>query len=228
VLDRLGRSGIEMLIEHELLFLGQIYAACLDLTSETISGQDVDLLPRSLQELQSDVFERCFLLMKFLYPISAIQAAAFNLESESRSNIALGLEIIDNTLDIPQKPAFLNILDRRSLEEKMACLQEWVPYQPMNPGDRIRRLIEFRHFLPDWPLACCFHVARTAHYSLTPEATLVCLRHPTGFVREAVIEYLKEASPRACLELLPALKNDPDRLVADRVQRMLDEMGQAS
>ena len=228
VLDRLGRSGIEMLIEHELLFLGQIYAACLDLTSETISGQDVDLLPRSLQELQSDVFERCFLLMKFLYPISAIQAAAFNLESESRSNIALGLEIIDNTLDIPQKPAFLNILDRRSLEEKMACLQEWVPYQPMNPGDRIRRLIEFRHFLPDWPLACCFHVARTAHYSLTPEATLVCLRHPTSFVREAVIAYLKEASPRACLELLPALRNDPDRLVADQVQRMLDEMGQAS
>jgi hypothetical protein len=39
-----GRSGIEMLIEQELLFLGQIYAAILDLTSENISGEEADLL----------------------------------------------------------------------------------------------------------------------------------------------------------------------------------------
>ncbi|HEY9612092.1 HEAT repeat domain-containing protein [Allocoleopsis sp.] len=227
VLDQLGRSGIEMLIEQELLFSGQIYAASLDLRGDKIAGEEAELLRRALHDLQTDLLERCFLLMKFLYPISAIQAAAFNLNSESRSNVALGLEILDNTVDIPQKQAFLSILDRRTLEEKMACLEEWVPYQPMSPSDRLRRLIEFRHFLPDWPLACCFHVARTAHYSLTPEATLVCLRHPTGFVREAVLAYLREASPRACIELLPVLKNDSDRLVADQVQRMLDELGQA-
>lgn len=227
VLDQLGRSGIEMLIEQELLFSGQIYAASLDLRGDKISGEEAELLRQALHDLHTDLLERCFLLMKFLYPISAIQAAAFNLNSESRTNVALGLEILDNTVDIPQKQAFLSILDRRSLEEKMACLEEWVPYQPMSPSDRLRRLIEFRHFLPDWPLACCFHVARTAHYSLTPEATLVCLRHPTGFVREAVLAYLREASPRACLELLPVLKNDSDRLVADQVQRMLDELGQA-
>jgi hypothetical protein len=226
VLDQLGRSGIEMLIEQELLFLGQIYAATLDLTPEKISGQEADLLRRALHDLQIDLLERCFLLMKFLYPISAIQAAAFNLESESRTNVALGLEILDNTLDLPHKKAFLGILDRRTLEEKMAYLEEWVPYQPKSPSDRLRRLIEFRHFLPDWSLACCFHVAKTAHYSLSPKATLVCLRHPTSFVREAVLAYLKEASPRACRELLPALKNDPDRLVADQVQRILEELGQ--
>ncbi|MBD2126832.1 MFS transporter [Microcoleus sp. ZQ-A2] len=228
VLDQLGRSGIEMLIEQELLFLGQIFAAILDLTSENISGEEADLLVGALHNLQTDLLERCFLLMKFLYPISAIQAGAFNVASESRSNVALGLEILDNTLDIPQKRAFLSILDRRSPEEKMACLEEWVPYQPMSPSDRLRRLIEFRHFLPDWSLACCFHLARTAHYSLTPEATLVCLRHPTGFVREAVLAYLREASPRACIDLLPALKNDSDRLVADQAQRILEELGQVS
>ncbi len=228
VLDRLGRSGIEALIEQEFLFLGQIYAASLDLSPEETSEEEADLLQRALQNLQTDLLERCFLLMKFLYPISAIQAAAFNLDSESRSNIALGLEILDNTLDIPQKRAFLGILDRRPLEEKMACLEEWVPYQPMNSSDRLRRLIEFRHFLPDWSLACCFHLARTAHYSLTPEATLVCLRHPTGFVREAVLAYLKEASPRSCVELLPRLQNDPDHLVAAQVQQIMDELGHAS
>ncbi|HEY9652123.1 MAG TPA: HEAT repeat domain-containing protein, partial [Coleofasciculaceae cyanobacterium] len=228
VLDQLGRSGIETLIEQELLFLGQVYAAILDLAPEKITGQEADLLRRALQDLQIDLMERCFLLMKFLYPFSSIQAAAFNLQSESRSNIALGLEILDNTLDIPQKRMFLGILDRRSTSEKLTCLQELVPYQPMSPSDRLRRLIELRHFLPDWPLACCFHLARTAHYNLTPEATLVCLRHPTGFVREAVLAYLREASPRACVDLLPMLQNDLDPLVASQVQQMLVELGHVS
>jgi len=228
VLDRLGRSGVETLIEQELLLLGQVYGAELDLAPEKISGREADLLRGALQDLQTDLVERCFLLMKFLYPVGAIQAAAFNLESESRSNVALGLEILDNTLDIPQKRAFLGILDRRSTTEKLACLVDLVPYQPMNPGDRLRRLIELRHFLADWALACCFHLARTAHCSLSPEATLVCLRHPTGFVREAVLAYLKAASPRACSELLPVMKNDSDRLVAAQVQQMLEELGQAS
>jgi hypothetical protein len=226
VLDRFGRSGIEMFIEQELLFLGQIYAAILDLTTENISGREADLLRRALHDLQTDLMERCFLLMKFLYPISAIQAAAFNLESESRSSVAMGLEILDNTLDIPHKRAFLAVWDRSSTAEKLASLVELVPYQPMSAGDRLRRLLEFRHFMPDWPLACCFHLARVAPCSLTPEATLVCLRHPTGFVREAVFAYLKAASPRACIELLPVLKNDSDRLVAAQVQQMLGELGQ--
>lgn len=228
VLDRLGRSGIETLIEQELLFLGQIYAALLDLSSEKISGREADLLRRALEDLQTDLLERCFLLMKFLYPASAIQAAAFNLESESRSNIALGLEILDNTLDLPHKRALLGILDRRSTAERLSNLAELVPYQAMNPSDRLRRLIDLRHFMPDWALACCFHLARTAPCSLSPEATLVCLRHPTGFVREAVLAYLKAASPRACSELLPMLKNDADSLVASQVQQMMAELGMAS
>lgn len=228
VLDQLGRSGIETLIEQELLFLGQIYGASLDLTPEQIAGQEADLLGRALQDQQTDVIDRCFWLMKFLYPYSAIQAAAFNLESESRSNVALGLEILDNTIDIPQKRAFLGMLDRRSLAEKLACLEELVPYQPMSPSDRLRRLIELRHFMADWPLACCFHLARAAHFSLTPEATLVCLRHPTGFVREAVLAYLKAASPRSCIELLPMLRNDSDRLVAAQAQQIIKEFGLVS
>ncbi len=228
VLDRIGRSGIETLIEQELLVLGQVYAAQLDLSAAQISGQEADLLRSALTDFSEDLVERCFLLMKFLYPIGAIQAAAFNLRSESRSNVALALEILDNTLDIPYKRAFLGILDRAALADKLACLVELVPYQTMNPSDRLRRLIEFRHFLSDWSLACCFHVARAARISLSPEATLVCLRHPTGFVREAVLIYLRAASPRACLELLPALKNDSDRLVAAQVQQLMEELGQAS
>jgi len=98
----------------------------------------------------------------------------------------------------------------------------------MSPSDRLRRLIELRHFMSDWSLACCFHFARTAHYSLTLEATIICLRHPTGFVREAVLAYLKAASPRACIELLPVLQKDSDRLVAAQVQQMMEELGQVN
>nr|WP_242019480.1 HEAT repeat domain-containing protein [Trichocoleus sp. FACHB-40] len=240
VLDRLGRSGVETLIEQEMLFIGQLYAALLDLSrseervlipesnsfksaiDQTYSA--LDLLRRALLEEQSDVVERCFLLMKFLYPLNSIQAAAFNLQSDSPSNIALGLEILDNTLDIARKRNLVVILDRRPEGEKLQSLAEMVPYKPMTKSDRLRRLLELRHFLSDWPLACCFHVARQAKWSLTPEQTLVCMRHPTGFVREAVLAYLKAASPRALAEMLPVLKNDPDRLVAAQVEQMMSEL----
>jgi hypothetical protein len=48
------------------------------------------------------------------------------------------------------------------------------------------------------------------------------------FCPGSVLAYLREASPRACLDLLPALKNDSDRLVADQAQRILEELGQVS
>jgi hypothetical protein len=230
-LERFGRSGIETLIEQELLFLGQIYAAVVDLeSSEEWLGDNPNsvnsysLLIRALKDLQKDVEERCFSLMKFLYPISAIQAAAFNLQSESRSSVALGLEILDNTLDIPQKRFLLTAFDKIPESEKLANLQEIIYYIPMNFGDRLRRLLDLRHFLSDWTLACCFHLAKQAKIALTPEQTLICLRHPTGFVREAVIAYLKAASPRTLVEMLPVLHNDPDRLVSAQVEQIMSEM----
>lgn len=227
VLDHLGRTGVEILIEQELLLLGQIYAALLDLSAERIARSEADLLRRALEDMQVDLLDRCFLLMKLLYPFSAIQAAAFNLQSDSRSNRALALEILDNTVDIPHKRAFLGVLDRRTTAEKLACLVDLLPYQPMKPSNRLRRLLELRHFLSDWCLACCFHLAMKAHYSFTLEVTLICLRHPTGFVKEAVLAYLREASPRTCIKLLPAFKNDSDRLVAAQAQQIIGELGLA-
>lgn len=225
VSDILGRSGIENLINQELLFIGQVYAALLDLTSERVSGREADLLRRSLNDAQVDAIERLFLLMRFLYPSSAIQAASFNLQSDSHDNMARGLEILDNTLDIPSKRALLSILDRRSVLEKLQSLAEIMPYTPMSPSQRLRHLLELRSFLSDWTLSCCFHLARQARWSVTPEQTLSCLRHPTGFVREAVLTYLKVASPRVLPELLPLLQNDPDRLVAAQVRQMMAELG---
>ncbi|NET03539.1 MAG: MFS transporter [Symploca sp. SIO2B6] len=227
VLDHLGRTGVETLIEQELLLLGQIYAALLDLNTEQIAQSETDLLRGALENMQVDLLDRCFLLMKLLYPFSAIQAAAFNLQSDSRSNRALALEILDNTVDIPHKRAFLGVLDRRTTAEKLACLGDLVRYQPMKPSNRLRRLLQLRHFLSDWSLACCFHLARKAHYSFSPEATLVCLRHPTGFVKEAVLAYLREVSPLVCIELLPAFKNDSDHLVAAQAQQIIGELGLA-
>jgi HEAT repeat protein len=225
VLDRLGRSGVEILIEQELLFIAQLQAAMMDLKSEQVWGREADLLWRSLRDAMTDATDRIFPLLKFLYRADTIQAAAYNLQSESRTNVALGLEILDNTIDISRKWVLLSILDRRSDQEKLESLEQMVPYQKLVPSDRLRHLLELRHFLPDWPLACCFHLARYARWSLTPEQIIACIRHPTGFVREAVLAYLTVASPRALRELLPKLKDDPDRLVANQVQGMMREVG---
>jgi hypothetical protein len=175
--------------------------------------------------LEADAKERCFLLMKFLYPLDTVQAAAFNLASAQPSLVARGLEILDNTVDIASKRSLINLLDQHSEREKLSNLSELMVYKPLAPSDRLRRLLELRHFLSDWALACCFHLAREARWSLTAQQTLVCLQHPTGFVREAVLAYLKIASPRALVELLPRLQNDPDNLVSAQVEEMMAELG---
>jgi hypothetical protein len=227
-LDRLGRSGIEQMIDQEIMFIGQGYAALLDLPPQRVSGLEADLLRRSLRDMRLDAEERLFLLLKFLYPISAIKAAAFNLQSHSSSSVARGLEILDNTLDIPSKRALLSLLDHRPDRDKLESLSELVSYEPMIPSDRLRRLLDLRHFISDWGLACCFHLARQARWSLTADHTLACMRHPRGFVREAVLTYLKTASPRALAKLLPMLKNDPDRLVADQVKQIVKDFATSS
>ncbi|QIZ71199.1 HEAT repeat domain-containing protein [Oxynema aestuarii] len=225
VLDRLGRSGVEMLIDQELMFMGQIYATLNDLTKDRVRGREAKLLRSALHDLIADAIDRLFLLMKFLYPFGSIQAAAFNLKSGVRSNMARGLEILDNTLDIPSKRIVLSVLDRHSDLEKLQTLSDLFAYETMSPSDRLRRLVEYRYFLSDWPLACCFHLARASRWSLTAEQTLACLRHPKGFVREAVLAYLRVASPRALAELLPMMIDDPDRLVAAQVKQMMAELG---
>ncbi|MEG4233830.1 HEAT repeat domain-containing protein [Microcoleus sp. Pol11C3] len=240
VLDRIGRSGLETLIEQELMFIGQIYAGLVDLSGVTTYGNFSDrdanstgapgndtaqLLQRALAGLEADAKERCFLLMKFLYPLDTVQAAAFNLASGQPSMVARGLEILDNTVDIARKRSLINLLDQHSEREKLSNLSELMVYKPLAPSDRLRRLLELRHFLSDWALACCFHLAREARWSLTAQQTLVCLQHPTGFVREAVLAYLKIASPRALVELLPRLQNDPDNLVSAQVEEMMAELG---
>ena len=225
VLDRLGRSGVETLIGQELMFIGQIYAVTVDLKAARLEVQETDLIFKALQGDVADAAERCFLLMKFLYSIDTIQAAAFNLRSGSPSDMARGLEILDQTVDIFSKRELLTVLEKHSDEEKLRNLTGIIAYQPLEARDRIRRLLSLRHFLSDWSLACCFHLARSLRWNLTAEPTLACLRHPTGFVREAAIAYLRVASPRALSELLPKLKQDPDRLVAAQVQQIMAELG---
>lgn len=220
-LERMGRTGIERMIDQEIMFIGQSYAALLDMAPDRTPGEEAELLRRALRDLQTDARERLFMLMKFLYPIGAIKAAAFSLNSHSRSNVAHGLEILDNTVDIPSKRALLSILDRASDQEKLQSLSEMVSYQPMVPSDRLRHLLDLRHFLSEWAVACCFHLARQARWSLTTDQILSCLRHPKGFVREAVLSYLQMVSPGVLRQVLPSLKNDPDPLVAAQVEHML-------
>ena len=247
VLDRVGRSGIEILIDQELMFFGQVLSALVDLQSVAVEGDDehvtgiqgitdsvpsarpasssygqsVAMLYQALEYLLTDTQERLFLLMRLLYPTSSIQAAAFNLKSNSTLDMARGLEILDNTLDIPNKRALLAILDEGSYLEKLRSLSDAIAQETLLLNERVRRLLELRHFLSDWCLACCFHVAKESRAALTSEQTLAGLRHPRGFVREAVLSYLSVASPRSLGEVLPKFRNDSDRLVAAQAEQMM-------
>lgn len=224
VANSIGRSGVEALINQEILLMGQIYAALIDFAPDRVEGKSADLLCRALNDQQEDTIERTFLLMRLLYSTSAIQAASFNIQSSSREGVARGLEILDNTLDISAKRILLVILDRRSDFEKLQALSDYVSYTAMSPSERLRHLLDLRHFLSDWTLACCFHLARQSCWSIKPDQIIACLKHPVGYVRESVLSYLSLASPRALRELLPLLMNDPDPLVVAQVRQLIQAL----
>jgi uncharacterized protein YciW len=229
--DRFYESRVENLIHQELRFLGEIYAAYIDfqtLESDQSSERIIvvsELLRRSLLELELDVKERLLLLLKLLYPAEKMQAAAFNLRSQSVVNLARGLEILDHTVNLACKPLLLNVLDRRSAPEKLHYLVEAgvLTYENMLFSNRLRRLLMLSNLLSDWCLACCFHFATVARIRLTTSEILATLRHPTGFVREAGIAYLSVVSHRVFREILPHLQKDPHPLVSAQVKDLMQK-----
>ncbi|MBW4463257.1 MAG: MFS transporter [Nodosilinea sp. WJT8-NPBG4] len=224
-LDRmLGRSGIEDLLNTELAFAGQMLAAKVDLAPNRVEGIEADLLRKALDGLQADATERLFMLLRFVSPATAIQAAQVSL-SGSAAQWARGIEILDNVVDVANKRSILILLDRRLDADKLKLLAlstPLIPYGPMLPRDRLRQLLDLRNFLSDWTIACCFHLARVQRWNLTAEHTLASLQHPTGFVREAVLTYLAVASPRALRELLPLMQQDADPLVLAQVKQLIN------
>jgi hypothetical protein len=180
---------------------------------DQLSTTEAGLLIDSLQNEAINSLERIFLMMKLLYSASAIQAAAFNILSDSKSSLARGMEILDNTVDLSVKQIILSVVDNRSIAEKLSVLANLHAYKPLPPSDRLQQLVDLRYCLSDWTLACCFHVARTQFWRVPADAMLKCLEHPTGFVRESVISYLQVASPRSLVKVLPHLLKDRDSLV---------------
>jgi HEAT repeat protein len=234
VVDRFYETRVEALIEQELRFLGEIYAAYLDF--QRLDVLEIyqpterllticELLKRSLLELELDVKERLLLLLKLLYPAENMQAAAFHIRSESLTNLARGLEILDHTINLSCKSLLLKILDQRSEQEKLQYLVEAgiLAYESMLPSDRLYRLIVLGNLLSDWCLACCFHFAQAAHIRLNTAEILVTLRHPTGFVRESAISYLSMVSQQVLQEILPHLQKDPHPLVAAQVRELMQK-----
>ncbi len=210
-LERMGRAGIETLVRQELCVMGMVLAAHQDCGPAV--STEAALLQRALELEYNDGFDRLFLLMKFLYEPLAIQAAAFHILAGTGNAIARGVEILDNAIDLPTKHLILGIADKKQPGDRLRVLEELMPYEPQSPLTRLQDLVESRHCLMDWTLACSFHVARQQRWSLPAAVILQCLEHPAGFVREAVIAYLRVISPRVLRRLLPRLQQDRDRLV---------------
>ncbi len=247
--EQFYETKIKRFIEQELYFIGELYAAYIDFqnqletynqyidfkTQKTLDTYHygirnitiISLLNRAILELESDIKERLLLLLQLLYPIESIQAAAFNLRSESVVNLARGLEILEHTVKLQQKSLLINILDRRSPAEKLQYLiaAEMAEYQQMSVNERTRSLLMHKNLLSDWCLACCFHFAQVARIRLTTEQVLESLSHPTGFVREAAIAYLNVVSPRILSKILPQLQKDPHPLVANQVKELIKFSG---
>jgi ATP/ADP translocase len=248
--DRLGRVGFELLIDQELMIIGQTSAVILDIAGQVQHTRGEDMLRRALHDLQTDCIDRLFLLMQFLYEPETVQAAAFNLKSQSSDSVAQGLEILDNKVDIVQKKALLTIMERSAtqveqvqgikvrrnsvrlsrqeqleLEQQLQGLSGLLTYERMQPADRMAQLMDLRHFLSDWVITCGFHLAREERWELARHHVLGGLRSANAYMREASLLYLKQIYPAAFVNVLPRMQNDPDPLVRAQVKTMMQQSG---
>ena len=264
--DQLGRSGIESLVDQDLMLISHTTAAMLDLAGRVQTRDLEEMLYRALQGIQSDCIDRIFLLMQFLYEPETIQAAEFSLKSGFSDDMAQGLEILDTKLDIPQKRSLLVILEvstatqnqtsrpkksqpkkqsvnpmrspdrwlnrqsKLDLERQLQSLSSLVAYTSLDPVDRLRQLMDLRHFLSDWVLACCFHLARAEGWQLERHQVLDGLRGGSSLLREASLLYLHNLSQRgtnnaAFLNVLPRMQNDSDAILRRQVQVWMEDYG---
>ena len=272
--DQLGRSGIESLVDQDLMLISHTTAAMLDLAGRVQTRDLEEMLYRALQGVQSDCIDRIFLLMQFLYEPEIIQAAEFSFKSGFSDDMAQGLEILDTKLDIPQKRSLLIILEisnatkhqnshasiskipkipkahktknlahptrstnrrfnrqsKLDLERQLQSLSSLVTYTSLDPVDRLRELMDLRHFLSDWVLACCFHLARAEGWQLERHQVLDGLRGGSSLLREASLLYLHNLSQRgtnnaAFLNVLPRMQNDSDAILRRQVQVWMEDYG---
>lgn len=249
LVDMFHETRVQKLIEEELQFLGKIYAAYVDFKNQTLMYADYiclkisqsadeeilkdkilsvsELLQRSLIELEIDIKERLILILKLLYPLDKIQAAAFNLQSDSVGTHGRGLEILEHTITLPKKIklALLTILDNQPLSDKFNILVEAkiVDNEQIVLSERTRELLSLENSLSDWCLACCFHFAIVGRVRLSIPQILTSLLHPTGFVREAAFAYLSVASPKVLLDLLPQLEKDSHPIIKAAVKELVSK-----
>jgi HEAT repeat protein len=114
------------------------------------------------------------------------------------------------------------------LELQLQSLTGSMEYVPLEPIDRIKQLLDLRHFLSDWVAACCFHLVRSEAWSLEREQILSGLRGGSSLLREAAMLYLYNAQQRgqtksAFLKVLPRMQNDADPLLRRQIQIWMAE-----
>jgi HEAT repeat protein len=217
-LDRLGQSGIDDLIQEEISVIGQLNAALVDIPVQ--SGGASMLWRQALLSQQNDAIERLFLFLRLLYPPATIRTAAQAICSGRASQVARGIEILDNIVTLTSKPLLLAILDSATDREKLYRIASLIYYQPLEPLDRLRRLLglALHDHLEDWALACCFGLAREQQWLLYPEHVLEGLHHSNELVQIAATEYILNSPPAIRDQLRPTLEAEAPRQFLARLR----------
>lgn len=118
--------------------------------------------------------------------------------------------------------------EQLGLELQLQSLASIMNYTPLDPLERIKQLLDLRHFLSDWVAACCFHLVRSEAWTLEREQILSGLRGGSSLLREAAILYLYNAQQRgqtkgAFLKVLPRMQNDSDPLLRRQIKIWMEE-----
>ena len=178
-------------------------------------NEALEPLQRALADEYSQIRQRAFLLLSFIYDSKAILRAEEQLMSGDSSEQALALEMLDVTLSGGEKAILFPLAaPKLTREKRIQQLNTLIPTTSMPQETRLKEIITivgdgWNH---DWIRACAIYAAGKLGFEELVDEIEAAITCRTPFLRETAAWALHELAPARFKAHAAELAADSDPL----------------
>ncbi|NMM49325.1 hypothetical protein [Marinigracilibium pacificum] len=160
VLDNLSKVGIIINKERasrikDIIKGDLVNILWNDLAIKSIQIDIDNQLHDALKEENNRTFDHIYTLLSMIYDSSSIETVKENIESQNPDNITFAIELLDVFLDDDLKEYLIPVLDDIPLDEKLAKLNIYDPFEKVTDADLCKNIINRDYNqISRWTKAC--------------------------------------------------------------------------
>jgi CRP-like cAMP-binding protein/ATP/ADP translocase/HEAT repeat protein len=185
-------SEIHTAIEMEVRGIAWACATQADLGD----AQKTALLLAALRQSVAQARERVLLLLSFAFDAHSMLRVRDILFTDSASQLAYALEIIDTQLPLKWKPMIIPLFEGQSAQARLDRLAMLFPQAPQTGEDRLRTLIcgsEEQEFT-EWTRACAIYTAAQLNARACQESIRDAATEASRLIRDTARQALAKLS----------------------------------